>query len=108
MQMEILQFNLTGRGQPEIAETVYDSLHGFLHPACSLPWVEMVFQPGHPSHDNYEQMLLLKERIAMRLGHGAEDSELEKMTDCSLAYAKAIALEMFRYGQIYQKMLDHE
>ena len=62
--MELIQFDLTGRGQPDITETVYDSLHGFLIPACSLPWVKMIFQPGHPAHDNYEQMLRLKEQIA--------------------------------------------
>ena len=106
--MEILQFNLTGRGQPEIAETVYDSLHGFLHPACSLPWVEMVFQPGHPSHDNYAQMLALKDRIAKQLGVDGEDPELEALVDYALAYTKSIALEMFHYGQNYQKMLDEK
>ena len=106
--MEIIQFDLTGRGEPDIAETVYDSLHGFLIPACSLPWVEPVFQPGHLSHDNYEQMLHIKDRIADRLGCINEDPELEKMMDCSLAYCKAVALEMFRYGQKYQKLLDNE
>ena len=104
--MEIIQFNLTGKGQPEIAETVYDSLHGFLLPACSLPWVEPVFQPGHPAHDNYEQMLDLKTRIAKRLGTYDEDPELESLVDFALAYAKSIALEMFRHGQNYQKILD--
>jgi len=106
--MEILQFDLTGRGQPDIAETVYDSLHGFLLPACSLPWVEMVFQPGHPSHDNYEQMLDLKEQIAAYPGNCGEDRMLDALIDCTLTYSKAIALEMFRYGQKYQKMLDAE
>lgn len=106
--MELIQFDLTGRGQPDIAETVYDSLHGFLLPACSLPWVEMVFYPGHPAHDNYEQMLILKNRIAQRLGTDDEDPELEALVDFMLAYSKSIALEMFRYGQAYQKMLDHE
>ena len=104
--MDILQFDLTGKGQPDIAETVYDSLHGFLLPACGLPWVETVFHSGHPSHDHYSQMLILKDRIAARLGNHGEDPELEAMIDCSLAYAKAISLEMFRNGQNYQKMLD--
>ena len=106
--MELIQFNLTGRGQPDIAETVYDSLHGFLVPACSLPWVEMIFQPGHPAHDHYEQMLTFKDRITARLGSCEEDPELEELIDRSLAYSKAIALEMFRYGQQYQKMQDHK
>lgn len=106
--MEIIQFDLTGRGQPDIAETVYDSLHGFLLPACSLPWVEMVFRPGHPAHDNYEQMLYIKEQIAVRLGSYGEDPELEALVDCSLAYSKAMALEMFHCGQQYQKILDEE
>ena len=99
--MEIIQFDLTGRGQPDIAETVYDSLHGFLIPACSLPWVEPVFQPGHSSHDSYEQMLQIKDRLA-------EDADLDALVDCALAYSKSIALEMFRCGQQYQKMLDEK
>ena len=104
--MEIIQFDLSGRGQPDIAQTVYDSLHGFLIPACNLPWVEMVFRPGHPSHNYYAQMLTIKRRIAARLGNSEEDRELEALIDCSLAYSKAIALEMFRHGQKYQNMLD--
>ena len=103
--MEIIQFDLTGRGQPDIAETVYDSLHGFLIPACSLPWVAPVFQPGHPSHDSYEQMLQIKDRLADLLD---EDTQLEALIDCALAYSKSIALEMFRCGQHYQKMLDEK
>ena len=99
--MEIIQFDLTGRGQPDIAETVYDSLHGFLIPACSLPWVEPVFQAGHPSHDSYEQMLQIKDRLA-------EDADLDALIDCALAYSKSIALEMFRCGRQYQKMLDEK
>ena len=99
--MELIQFELTGRGQPDIAETVYDSLHGFLIPACSLPWVKPVFQPGHPSHDSYEQMLQIKDRLA-------EDADLDALVDCALAYSKSIALEMFRCGQQYQKMLDEK
>ena len=106
--MEIIQFDLSGRGQPDIAETVYDSLHGFLIPACHLPWVEIVFRPGHPSHDYYAQMLAIKTRIAARLGNSGEDRDLEALIDCSLAYSKAIALEMFRYGQKYQNMLDNK
>ena len=99
--MELIQFDLTGRGQPDIAETVYDSLHGFLIPACSLPWVEPVFQPGHPSHDSYEQMLQIKDRLA-------KDADLDALIDCALTYSKSIALEMFRCGQQYQKMLDEK
>ena len=33
---------------------------------------------------------------------------LDALIDCTLTYSKAIALEMFRYGQKYQKMLDAE
>ena len=102
--MELIQFDLTGRGQPDIAETVYDSLQGFLLPACSLPWVETVFCPGHPSHDHYEQMLDIKEQLA----EVYEERDLEAMVDHVLAYSKAIALEMFRYGRIFQKQLDEK
>ena len=81
--MELIQFDLTGRGQPDIAETIYDSLHGFLIPACSLPWVEPVFQPGHPSHDSYEQMLQIKDRLA-------EDADLDALVDCALPTANPL------------------
>lgn len=104
--MEILQFDFSGRGEPDIAETVYDSLHDFLIPACRLTWVKPVFVPGHPCHDAYEQMLCAYHRLCIRLGAADNDKDAEEMTDALLTYSKWIALEMFRYGRIYQNMMN--
>ena len=106
--MEIIQFDLTGRGQPKIAETVYESLLGLLIPDCALPWVEDIFVPGHPCHASYERMLEAYGRLRDRLGVTDEDKDAEEMIDELLRYSKIIALEMFRYGRAYQKILDSE
>ena len=106
--MEILQFDFSGKGEPDIAETVYDSLHDFLIPACQLDWVKPVFVPGHPCHDAYEQMLTAYDRLRLRLGTAGDDNDAEKIIDSLLKYSKLIALEMFRCGRDYQKMLDSE
>lgn len=103
--MEILQFDFSGRGEPDIAETVYDSLHGFLIPACQLSWVEPVFVPGHPCHDAYEQMLAVYSRLRLRLGTADDDPDVEKIIDFLLKYSKIISLEMFQYGRMYQNMI---
>ena len=108
MLMEIIQFDLTGRGEPDIGETVYDSLHGFLIPGCALPWVENIFVPGHPGYDAYEQMQSAYSRLRLRLGVADEDRDAEEIIDALLRYSKAMALEMFRYGRAYQKMVDAE
>lgn len=106
--MEILQFDFSGKGEPDIAETVYDSLHGFLIPSCQPGWVEPVFVPGHPCHDAYEQMLTAYNRLCLRLGVTTEDRDGEEMIDSLLKYSKLMALEMFHCGRTYQKMLDSE
>ena len=105
--MEILQFDFSGR-EPDLAETVYDSLHGFLIPACQLSWVEPIFVPGHPCHDAYEQMLAAYSRLRLRLDAPEDDPDAEEMIDSLLKYSKYIALEMFRYGRAYQKLLASE
>ena len=104
--MEIIQFDFSGRGTPDIAETVYDSLHGFLIPACCLPWVENIFLPGHPAYEAYDEMCSIRDHICKRLNSGQEDRELVEMVDCMMAYSKIIALEMFNYGCSFQKMVD--
>ena len=106
--MEIIQFAFYGQEPAEVSELVYDSLHGYLLPACALPWVENIFVPGHPSYDSYEEMCIIRDQICKRLGSGQEDRELMEMTDSLMAYSKAIAIEMFNYGRKFQKMLDDE
>lgn len=106
--MEIIQFAFYGQEPEEVSELVYDSLHGYLLPACALPWVENIFVPGHPSYEAYDEMCSIRDHVCRRLGSCQEDRELFKMTDCMMAYSKAIALEMFSYGRKFQKMLDEE
>jgi len=106
--MEIIRFAFYGQEPAEVPELVYDSLHGFLLPACALPWVEMIFHPGHPAYEAYDEMYIIRDHLCSRLGSGQEDRELIEMTDCMMAYSKAIALEMFNYGRKFQKMLDDE
>ena len=106
--MEILQFDFSGRGEPDIAETVYDSLQDLLIPACQLSWAPPIFVPGHPCYEAYEQMLSAYARLRLRLDSGDEDPDAEEMIDSLLTYSKLIALEMFRCGRIYQSKLDAE
>ena len=104
--MELLQFDFSGNGLPDIAETVYDTLHDLLIPACQPEWVTPVFIPGHPCHDAYEEMLVAYARLRFRLGTDYEDPDAEVMIDSLLKYSKIIALEMFRCGRAFQKELD--
>ena len=104
--MEIIQFDFSGRGQPDIAETVYDSLLGQLIPGCALPWVENIFVPGHPCYEEYCSMNHAYERLLNRLKETDEDRDAEDMINALLAHGKVAALEMFRYGRVYQKILD--
>lgn len=104
--MEIIQFNMNGSGQPDIAESVYDSLTGNLIEACRLPWVENIFIPGHPCHESYARMWDAYLHLLTRLQEDNEDPDAEEMISSLLEHGKIIALEMFRYGQEYQKMLN--
>lgn len=106
--MEIIQFDFSGRGVPDIAETVYESLLGQRIPGCQLPWVENIFIPGHPCYEAYEQMLSAYARLRLRLEGRDEDKDAEEMINSLLTYSKLAALEMFRYGQVYQKKLNQE
>jgi len=103
--MEIIQFDFSGRGEPDIAETVYDSLMGNLISACHLPWVETIFVPGHPCYEEYCEMHEAYARLRKRLRAGEEDRDAEAMIDALLEHGKILALEMFRYGMEYQKLL---
>jgi len=102
--MEIIQFDLTGKGQPDIADTVYESLHGFLLPACQLPWVDVVFVPGHPAYDAYERMQSAYARLRQRLGVVDEDPDAEEMIDALLAYSKHMGVEMFHCGIKFKEL----
>ena len=104
--MELLQFDFSGRGEVDIAETVYDALHDHLIPACQPEWITPIFIPGHPCHDAYEDMLSAYARLRFRLGTGDEDPDAEAMIDALLKYSKFIAMEMFRCGRTFQKQLD--
>ena len=106
--MELLQFDFSGRGEVDIAETAYDSLHDFLIPACQPDWVKPIFVSGHPCHDAYAQMLAAYDRLRERLDMTDTDPDAEEMIDSLLTYSKLIALEMFRCGRIYQSKLDAE
>ncbi|MBQ6719991.1 MAG: hypothetical protein IJN20_06560 [Oscillospiraceae bacterium] len=104
--MQIIQFDFSGRGQPDIADTVYDSLMGNLISACRLPWVETIFIPGHPCYEEYCEMHEAYARLRRRLGAGEEDRDAEDMINALLDQGRIIALKMFEYGRVYQKMLD--
>ena len=106
--MEIIQFAFYGQEPAEVSELVYDSLHGHLLPACALPWVENIFVSGYSAYEAYDEMCSIRDHLCSRLGSDGEDRELTEMTDCMMAYSKAIALEMFNCGRKYQKMLDRE
>lgn len=106
--MEIVQFAFYGQDPVDISQLVYDSLNGLLVPACALPWVEMIFYPGHPVYDTYDKMTDIKASLTQRLSDLPEDRELEHMMSLMLDYTEIIGLEMFKYGRKFQKMLDDE
>lgn len=106
--MEIVQFAFYGLDPVDISQLVYDSLNGLLVPACALPWVEMIFYPGHPAYDTYDKMTDIKASLTQRLSDLSEDRELEHMMSLMLDYTEIIGLEMFKYGRKFQKMLDDE
>ena len=91
---------------PDIAEVVYECLMGFREPECCLSWVEEIFVPGHPCHEEYDQMRLAYDRLLERLQETDEDHDAEEMINALLKHGKIIALEMFRCGRTYQKQLD--
>lgn len=106
--MNIIQFDFSGKGPPDIGETVYDSLMGQLIPSCRLPWVESIFISKHPCYEEYCKMQDAYTRLRERLGAIDEDVDVEIIIDALLAHGKKITLEMFRCGREYQKMLHTE
>lgn len=87
----------------QIASLVYESLLGDLVPEYALDWVEDIFVPGHPCYDSYNQMREAYLRACARLGSREEDPDLELVVNALLDYSRIVALEMFRYGRIYQQ-----
>lgn len=83
---------------------VYHALLGDLLPEYMPEWVEEIFVPGNPCHEEYSRMLEAYQRVCTRLGSGEEDADLEIMVDSLLAHGKLLALEMFRCGVLYGKM----
>lgn len=106
--MNMIQFDFRGKGPPDIGETVYDSLLGQLIPACQLPWVESIFLPENPCYEEYCKMEDAYTRLRERLGVTQEDADVEIIINALLAHGKILALEMFRCGREYQKMLHSE
>ena len=85
----------------DMASQVYDSLLGNLIPEYALGWVENIFVPGNPCHDEYSCMLEAYQRICRRLGSGEEDADLEIIVNSLLSHGEILAKEMFRYGMVY-------
>ena len=102
--MEQIQFDFFE--EPDIAETVYESLLGQLIPEFQLPWVENIFVPGHSCYEEYSRMWCAYEHLRDRLGVVDEDKDAEIMIQSLLSYGEIIAMEMFRYGREYQKKID--
>ena len=88
----------------DIAEQVYETLLNTLDADYMLPWVDPVFVPENPCYKAYSDMHQIYEKIRIRLGVTDEDLDIEKMIDCLLLHGRLLALEMFRYGILYEKM----
>jgi len=88
----------------DIAEQVYETLLNTLEPEYCVPWVKPVFIPGNPCYEAYCDMHSAYEQVRMRLGATEEDVDAEKMIDKLIEHGKLLAMEMFRYGMLYQKM----
>lgn len=85
----------------QVAENVYLSLLGNLLPEYALNWVENIFVPGHPCHDEYSDMLKAYRRACARLGNTDEDPDLEIMVNSLLSHCQVLAFKMFEYGVIF-------
>ena len=92
----------------KIEEQVYETLTNALVSECKLQWVTPIFEPGHPCYEAYSEMLAAYERLCGRLVGVEEDEDAEVMIDCLLKHGKLLALEMFRYGRLYQKLQNEE
>lgn len=87
-----------------MGEQVYEMLLNTWQEKGDLSWVEPIFVPGNPCFSAYCDMLTAYEHLRTRLGTEEEDPDAEKMIHALLDYGKILALEMFRYGVIWEKM----
>lgn len=86
----------------EIGEQVYETLLNAVEEEYRLPWVTPVFVPGHPCFDAYCDLQVAYDRLRQRLDVQDENADVEAIIDCLLKHGKILALEMFRYGMLYQ------
>ena len=92
----------------DIAERVYETLLRNLEPEYCVSWVEPIFIPGHSCYEDYCDMNRAYEQLRIRIGAGDEDADAEEIINCLLKHGKSVALEMFRYGMLYQIKKDEE
>lgn len=92
----------------ELSEQVYETLLILREAEYCLPWVEPIFIPGHPCFEAYSDMHKAYARLRTRLDAVDEDPDAEEMINQLLKHGKLIAMEMFRYGILYQKMQEEK
>ena len=90
-----------------IEERVYETLLNAVEDEYRLPWVTPVFVPGHPCFDAYCDMQAAYDRLQQMLNITEEDAAVEEIINSLLMHGKILALEMFRYGRIYQQTQDN-
>ena len=94
-------------GVMDIEELVYETLLNTLEKESALPWVTPVFVPGHPCFDAYCDMQAAYDRLQQMLNITEEDAAVEEIINSLLKHGKILAMEMFRYGRIYQQTQDN-
>ena len=91
-----------------IGEQIYETLLNAMEAECGISWVEPIFVSGNPCFEAYCDMHRAYARLRERLGVGDEDLDAEVMIDKLLEHRKLLAMEMFRYGRLYQEMQSEE
>jgi len=91
-----------------ISEQVYETLLNLREAEHCVPWVAPIFFQGHPCFQAYCEMEKAYERLRIRLGVEEEDQDAEEMIDHLLLHGRLLAMEMFHYGRVYQKMQAEE
>ena len=92
----------------DIGEQVYETLLNAVEEEYRLPWVTPIFVPEHPCFTAYSEMQAAYDRLRQRLDVQDEDADVETIIDCLLKHGKILALEMFRYGMLYQIRQNEE
>ena len=92
----------------DIGEQIYETLLNVREAECGIPWVEPIFVSGNPCFEVFCDMHRAYARLRERLGVGDEDPDAEEMIDKLLKHGKLLAMEMFRYGRMYQKVQSEE